>query len=322
MNEQLGDEMSEQPAPDARRLSDQEVQRAVPPTPGARQFRVGVFVIVGIASFFTVLFLMTSPATFRGRYMLVTRVDDAQGIRKGDPVQMRGINIGRIHRFAMEGDSVLVTLEIEGEWQVPAGSRSELLSGGILGGTVVSVIPGPGPDALDPMTELPGASVPGMFDSAGDLTDDAGDVLERIQALLSDSTLADAGSAVSSLRDLAEQLAAATESQVGEVRALVASLNRSAENVEGITGADEWSRTLASADSALTRASRASRALEESASSLNAVLARIERGEGTLGQLSTNDSLYHSLNAAAGSLKELLDDLKANPGRYISISVF
>ena len=92
-----------------------------------------MFVILGIASFFTILFLMTSPATFRGRYMLVTRVDDAQGIRKGDPVQMRGINIGRIHRFRMEGDSVLITLEVEGEWQVPAGSRSELLSGGIFG---------------------------------------------------------------------------------------------------------------------------------------------------------------------------------------------
>ena len=314
--------MSDQPAPGARRLSDQEVLRAVPPTAGTRQFRVGVFVILGIASFFTILFLMTSPATFRGRYMLVTRVDDAQGIRKGDPVQMRGINIGRIHRFRMEGDSVLITLEVEGEWQVPAGSRSELLSGGIFGGTVVSVIPGPGPDALAPMTELPGVVVGGMLDSADGLAEDAGDVLKRVQALLSDSALADAGSSVSALRDLLEGLADATESQAGEVRSLLASLNRSAENVEGITEAEEWRRTLASADSVLAGASRASRAVEQSVSSLNAVLARIERGEGTLGQLSANDSLYHSLNAAAGSLKELLDDLKANPGRYISISVF
>lgn len=314
--------MNDQSAPGARRLSDQEVLRAVPPTAGARHFRVGLFVILGIAGFFTILFLMTSPATFRGRYMLVTRVHDAQGIRKGDPVQMRGINIGRVHRFALEGDSVLITLEVEGEWQVPSGSRSELLSGGILGGTVVSVVPGPGPGALAPMTELPGAAVPGVFDSAGDLADDAGDVLGRIQALLSDSAVAGAGAAVSSLRDLLDELATVTASQADEVRSLLAALNRSAENVEGITGAEEWGRTLASADSALTGMSRTSRALEESVSSLNAVLARIERGEGTLGQLSANDSLYHSLDAAARSLKDLLDDLKANPSRYLSISVF
>ena len=117
-----------------------------------------------------------------------------------------------------------------------------------------------------------------MLDSADGLAEDAGDVLKRVQALLSDSALADAGSAVSSLRDLLEGLADATESQAGEVRSLLASLNRSAENVEGITEAEEWRRTLASADSVLAGASRASSAVEQSVSSLNAVLARIERG--------------------------------------------
>lgn len=314
--------MNDHSPPDGVRLSDQEVMRAVPPTARSRQLRVGVFVILGIAGFFTVLFLMTSPATFRGRYMLITRVADAQGIRKGDPVQMRGINVGRIHQFDMDEDSVLITLEIEGRWEVPVGSRSELLSGGILGGTVVSVLPGPGPGVLAPRAVLPGRAVPSVLDSAGDLAGDAGDVLKRVQALLSDSTLAGTGSAVSSLRDLLAELATLTESQAGEVRSLLAALNRSAENVEAATGAEEWRRALGSADSALASLNRTSGAVEQSITSLNVVLARIERGEGTLGQLSANDSLYHSLNAAAGSLKELLDDLKENPGRYIRISVF
>lgn len=315
--------MNEQsPSGGARRLSDQEVLRAVPPTARSRQLRVGVFVILGIAGFLTVLFLMTSPATFRGRYMLVTRVDDAQGIRKGDPVQMRGINVGRIHRFDMDGDSVLITLEIEGRWDIPEGSRSELLSGGILGGTVVSVLPGPGPGVLPPRALLPGRAVPGVLDSAGDLAGDASDVLKRVRALLSDSTLAGAGSAVSSLRDLLADLAELTESQAGDVRSLLAALNRSAENLEAVTGAEEWRRTLGSADSALASLNRTSGAVEQSISSLNVVLARIERGEGTLGQLSANDSLYRSLNAAADNLAELLDDLRENPGRYIRISVF
>lgn len=320
---EAGDEMNDHPpSGGARRLSDQEVLRAVPPTARSRQLRVGMFVILGIAGFIAVLFLMTSPATFRGRYMLATRVADAQGIRKGDPVQMRGINVGRIHRFDMDGDSVLITLEIDGRWEVPVGSRSELLSGGILGGTVVAVHPGPGPGVLAPRAVLPGRAVPSALDSAGDLAGDAGDVLKRVQALLSDSTLAGAGSAVSSMRDLLADLATLTESQADEVRSLLAALNRSAENLEAVTGAEEWRRTLSSADSALASLNRTSSAVEQSIASLSVVLTRIERGEGTLGQLSANDSLYRSLNAAAGSLRELLDDLKENPGRYISISVF
>jgi phospholipid/cholesterol/gamma-HCH transport system substrate-binding protein len=46
------------------------------------------------------------------------------------------------------------------------------------------------------------------------------------------------------------------------------------------------------------------------------------RGEGTLGQLSVNDELYVTMTAAASSLQTLLDDLKANPGRYINLSIF
>jgi phospholipid/cholesterol/gamma-HCH transport system substrate-binding protein len=38
--------------------------------------------------------------------------------------------------------------------------------------------------------------------------------------------------------------------------------------------------------------------------------------------LSTSDSLYVNMNAAAASLTALLEDLRANPNRYINISIF
>ena len=51
------------------------------------------------------------------------------------------------------------------------------------------------------------------------------------------------------------------------------------------------------------------------------ILGRIERGEGTLGRLSVDETLYNTLNDAATSLEELLDDIKENPGRYITIRI-
>ena len=314
--------MSNTAPPSSQRLTDAEVMRAVPPTARTREFRVGIFVILGIAGFFTVLFLMTSPATFRGRYMVATHVEDAQGIRRGDPVRMRGINIGRVHRFELDRGGVLITLEIEGEWAIPAGSRTELLSMGFLGGMVVSVVPGDGNESVGPMELIPGTTITGVLDSAGDIATDASDLFARIRAVLSDSSVAGAGAAVSSLRDLLSDLAEVTDGQAAELRSLTESLQRSAENVEGITGAEDWSRTLASAEATLAVLERTSSAVEESMASVNTILARMERGEGTLGKLSTNDSLYNSLDAAAESLRELLDDIKANPGRYLKIEVF
>ena len=306
-----------------RRLSDEEVLRAVPPLSGAREFRVGIFVILGIVGFFTVLFLMTNPALFRGRYMLVTEVADAQGIRRGDPVRMRGINIGRVYSFELApGGGVHITMEVEGDYPIPAEARTELISMGVLGGMVVSVIPGDSDDYVDPGDIIPGTSAGGILEQADDLAGDASDVMNRVQRLLADSTITDTGAAVRSLRDLLEDFAEVTDGQAAELRTLTESLKRSAENVEGITGAEDWRETLASAESTMAVLERTSKAVEESVGSLNTVLGRIERGEGTLGKLSTSDELHTSLNATLQSFRELIDDIRENPDRYVKIEIF
>ena len=52
---------------------------------------------------------------------------------------------------------------------------------------------------------------------------------------------------------------------------------------------------------------------------LNEVLTKINTGEGTLGALVNNDSLYDNLNAATTQLDLLLEDLRMNPNRYLSV---
>lgn len=305
------------------RLSDAEVLRAVPPTAGIRQFRVGMFVILGIAAFFTVLFLMTSPGTFRGRYMVTTHVEDAQGIRRGDPVRMRGINIGRVHAFELApAGGVVITLEVEGDWPIPAGSTTELISLGFLGGLVVSVLPGQGEGFVAPWEMLPGASGGGVLDTAENLAVEAEDIFDRIQAVLSDSSIAGTGEAVTHLRDLLGEFSEILDGQATEVHALTASLRRSAENFEQLSGADEWRAALASAEATLATVERTSGAVQESVASLNVILGRIERGEGTLGRLSTDDSLYDTAVETTASLRALLDDIRENPDRYVTIEIF
>jgi phospholipid/cholesterol/gamma-HCH transport system substrate-binding protein len=48
---------------------------------------------------------------------------------------------------------------------------------------------------------------------------------------------------------------------------------------------------------------------------------KVNKGEGTLGQLANNDSLYNNLNSTAKDLDLLLNDFRKNPGRYIKFSV-
>ena len=307
----------------SRRLSDEEVLRAVPPLSGMREFRVGIFVILGIVGFFTVLFLMTSPALFRGRYMLVTEVADAGGIRRGDPVRMRGINIGRVYGFDLApGGGVHITMELEGEYRIPAEASTELLSMGFLGGMVVSVIPGDSDEYVEPGAIIPGTSAGGVLDQAGDLAGDVSDVMGRVQGLLADSTISDVGALMASMRELMADLAAVADGQEAEFRTLMQSLQQTAANVEGITGSEDWSATLASAEKTMSVLEGTSTTVNESAGHLNSLLARLQSDEGTLGKLLTTDELHTSLNSTLQSLEELLDDIRENPGRYVTIEIF
>lgn len=309
-----------------RRPSDAEITRAVPPAARVREVRVGIFVILGLAGFFIILFMMTSPATFRGRYTVLTHVDDAGGMRRGDAVTMRGVHIGRVRAFDLTQETgVVLSLEIERGWQIPLGSRTEVRSTGFLGGMIVAVVTGPGPGFVEPGTLLPGETVAGVLDVAGDMSGDVSDVLARIQAFLSDTTIAGTEGAVVAMRDLFSGVTGTldtVDSLAAEARTVLADLRRAAANVGDVTGAEEWRNTLASAEATLASLERSAAALEGPVASLGTILGRIERGEGTLGRLSVDDSLYNAYTDLAVSLRQLTDDVKENPRRYISLRIF
>jgi phospholipid/cholesterol/gamma-HCH transport system substrate-binding protein len=69
--------------------------------------------------------------------------------------------------------------------------------------------------------------------------------------------------------------------------------------------------------------------LDRSSKSVESILGRIDRGEGTLGKLSTDETLYKNaseatanLTKATEELNKLLADFQAHPRKYINLKVF
>jgi phospholipid/cholesterol/gamma-HCH transport system substrate-binding protein len=303
--------------------TDSELQTAIPRGQSRREFQVGLFVILGVFSVLTALFLLTDPSTFRGRYLATTVVEDAGGIRKGDPIQMKGVNIGRVHSFTMIQEGVLISLEMEGGWEVPSDSRTHLVSSGILGGRTVVVLPGSSTVPLRAGENMIGETLPGLLDFPPDLGKNAEDVLERIQSLLTASTVDEIQGSARELRSLLEHLSALAEAQGEEVARLTESLNRSAAGLEEASASGgDFASAVSRADSALATVQETSQSLLRASSSLETILSRMEAGEGTLGRLSTDSTLFETLVAAAESLRALTEDVKANPGRYVRVEIF
>ena len=322
--------------PPSRDHDDQDV----PPPPVMRgrdrAFWVGVFVIFGILAVLLSLFTFTDAALFRGRYIVTTYVPDAGGIRRGDPVQMRGVNIGRVQRFRISHDQVGVRLEIEGEYKVPADSKVMLKSAGIVGGTVADIIPGVSDKMLRQGDTIPGESETSLSEITSRISTQVETVLNRLDTLLDKPMIDNLHSSSAELNKLMKETSATVAEQRRALRDITASLQKSSASVEKLTNAPEWNRSLKRVDSITTQAEDVTKrlqavgtTLEKSSQSVQLVLGRVDRGEGTLGKLTKDDKLYDRLSEAAANMNQasvnlgkLADDIRKDPKRYLSLKVF
>ena len=323
------------PAAPRNRLTSEDLSTVTVARTPRREVQVGIFVLAGILSVLFALFLLTDPGTFRGRHYVSTLVESAGGIRKGDPVQLRGVNIGRIRSFEIQDNGVRVKMELEGEYPVPTDSKVYLSSNGLLGGVVATILPGRSEQLLQDggiLTSTTSAAAGGGTDimaTASAVGTRADSVLGRAQALLSQQTIGAVQTSATELQGLLTELSALATEQRSELQGLSSSLRRSAAGVEGAATRPELQRAIARTDSITIQLDAATRSLGAAGQSLANVVGRIDRGEGTLGKLSKDEALYDNMNAAVQNMNttvtrygSLAEDIQANPKKYINLRVF
>jgi len=62
--------------------------------------------------------------------------------------------------------------------------------------------------------------------------------------------------------------------------------------------------------------------LKKSLEGTSEVLKNLNEGKGSAGQILTDDSLYSNLSGTLETLNLLLQDMKANPKKYVHFSLF
>jgi phospholipid/cholesterol/gamma-HCH transport system substrate-binding protein len=108
---------------------------------GRRTLLVSAFIASGLVAMVGILFMFTDRGVYAGRYTVTTNVPDAGGIRKGDPVRLRGVNVGRVAGFKIRDEGVDIQLDLESEYPVPRDSEVRLVSAGLIGGMMANVVP-------------------------------------------------------------------------------------------------------------------------------------------------------------------------------------
>jgi len=201
--------------------------------------------------------------------------------------------------------------------------------------------------------ELPGAALPDVGQltaQAGRIAGDMALIASRVQDAFDSTSAARLKSAfrdLSRLSGVLRTIAQGQESTLTRIggnidtgTALLAqsarNLARAASRVDSATSKDQLQRILGHTDTVAAdlsavaanvrtlAASAASQqqAFERIVARTDSMLARIQAGEGTLGRLSRDTTLYNESVETVRALRALLADIQKNPRRYFSFSVF
>jgi phospholipid/cholesterol/gamma-HCH transport system substrate-binding protein len=308
-----------------------------PPARGAGQAAwVGLFLVLGLVATLGALFIFTDAAIFRGRYIIITNVPNAGGIRRGDAVQMRGVNIGRVKGFLIEANGVEIRLEIEGEYKISKDSQVLLRSAGLLGGMVAEVVPGRSQETVGYGDRLPGRTEEGLAGNTDEMARKADLALTRLNDMLSPEMIQNVHGSTAELRQLVGQVSTTVTEQRRQLNTLMASLQQSASGLERVAAAPELQASVQRLDTVTRQMETAMASLARSSASMETVVSRMQSGEGTLGKLTTDETLYNNLKQASVNLNQtitetrkvtdearnLLLQIQKDPRRYFNFSVF
>ncbi len=112
---------------------------------------VGIFVVIGLLCI-TYMAVNLGNVGFIGdnAYSLFGKFNTVTGLREGNPVNMLGLEVGRVHKFTMdqENQQVVVEFKINNGIEVYDDAIASIKTEGLIGDKYVAIDPGGGGDLL------------------------------------------------------------------------------------------------------------------------------------------------------------------------------
>jgi phospholipid/cholesterol/gamma-HCH transport system substrate-binding protein len=300
--------------------------------------RVGVTTIVSVCAFATLFGYSTNRSLTSDQSDLAIRFETADGLRKGDAVVYRGVQVGEVKKLEFDGaGAVIVHTTLTRPVPLTRGAGAELVAVDIFGRQSVVLTESAGMLAgghrsrraadHDTASLADGDTIIGG--AAPTLTDRVEDLRGLAPRLIGDTTVqllhGTLGGADTATRDLAELARTATGVLHGQ-RAALDSATAGAvtiiDNLAAVTDPAGFDRLRDNLTLATERMVAITARMDTSAVTAARVLGKIENGEGSAARMLNDPALYEAVLASVTSLDALLRDIRQNPKRYINVSVF
>ncbi len=279
---------------------------------------LGLLVLVAGGVFIWGFFFLLGDPIGVGGDEVVMMMEDGAGLSRGNPVQLNGVQIGMVRSVQLDPPrGVSVRLKVDNDIRLPADTRAVVRTD-VFGTHSVQLVPGSALVALEGGDTIQGMTQEPLMSLATELGSQARGIMASADSLLSPKAVDDLRATAAELPSAAQQLRAA----FAELSLAAASLRRTAEEMERSEAGAATGATLTEVRESARAARETLIVMESSMQSLASVIGKVDRGEGTLGRLVNDTSLYADLGATLREIRSLTADVRENPSKYVTVRVF
>jgi phospholipid/cholesterol/gamma-HCH transport system substrate-binding protein len=313
-----------------------------------KEFKIGLVVTSSIGLFIWGFNFLKGRDLFSHKFELYAVYPKIDGLIEANPMLINGFKVGQINKISLFQQSngqyaVLVKFLLSEDVNIPKHSIAKSISSDLLGSKAIEIIYSKETEFVKSGDTLYAENEEGLKSAvskqltplqhkAEGLISSIDSVMTVVQFVLNDKTRDNLNKSFESIKKAIESLEqtayklddlVATEkikisAILTKLNSLATMLDNDKEKISNIINNFSSLSDSLSKSELKSAIANADKTLKE----LSVTMTQINSGKGTIGKLMKNDSLYNHLNASSADLDKLLIDLKANPGRYIHVSVF
>lgn len=298
----------------------------------SNEIKVGLTIIGATVIFILGVRYFEDLPLFDSTYDLVAEFDNAGGLIGGNIVRVNGVSVGSVKEVYISQTSGKVMVEFHVDPNIPITEGTYATIGGFdaLGVVRMDLVLGPSDapripeggmvgvgDAADLMADLT-AKAPEMLEDVSAVVDQLNGVLAETNTMLS-APESDFRQTLSAARGSVEQIESMLSSERDRIASILANTDTLTSDLNAALGDDgeavaslieQLEETMATLNEDLER-------FQETNEQLSELLQKLNEGEGTLGLLINDPSMYHRMDSTLSGLNGLIADFQANPGRYL-----
>jgi phospholipid/cholesterol/gamma-HCH transport system substrate-binding protein len=312
-----------------------------------KEFKIGIVVVSAVAAFIWGISFLKGSGFFSDHFYVYAVYPKIDNLIPANPLQINGYKIGQVRSISLINkggrNQVLVKFLVTEDVSIPKNSIAKIASTDLLGSKVVEVMFSAEKEFLKNGDTLQSEIEQGLKESfnrqlgplqvkAESLISSIDSVMTVVSLVLNTRTRSNIEQSFESVRrailtieqtaykmdDLIASEKPKMSTIFSNLSGITSNLNKSEQKINNIlTNFSNLSDSLAKSQ-LRSAVSNADNTLRE----LNQLVGKINAGQGTMGKLIKNDSLYNSLNRSSEGLDKLLKDLKENPKRYVHFSIF